>query len=215
MAWDNYQKSCENIRNWNTSSAIPVCSDECKQSMNDLGMNPIGRRMTCCRCENGDRKCASERRNIGLFCEVDLNNPKDCQNDQRMCNNTRDDEQRPDQETESREGGNQRESDSEEDNQNRGNIRPNPRDNDEDPRDDDEDDDEDPRDDDEDDDEDPRDDDEDDDEGPGDDDEDDNECHEDDDEGPRDENPNEECDMNERPESRNNVEQRNQFGKTQ
>ena len=85
MAMDNYQKSCENIRNWNTSSAMPMCSEECKKSMNDLGMNPIARPMRCCRCDNGDKKCASERRNIGFFCGVDLNNAKDCQNDQRMC----------------------------------------------------------------------------------------------------------------------------------
>ena len=114
MAWDNYEKSCENIRNWNTSSAMPMCSDECKKSMNDLGMNPIGRHLTCCRCDDDDRKCTYERRNIGFFCEVDLNNAKDCQNDRRMCNNTRDEPPRvpsPDQnqiEREPREDQNQR-----------------------------------------------------------------------------------------------------------
>ena len=70
-----------------------MCSDECKKSLDDLGLNPIGRHMTCCRCD-GDRKCADETKNIGLFCEVDLNNAKYCQNDQRMCNDTRDDDRR-------------------------------------------------------------------------------------------------------------------------
>ena len=82
--------TCRNIVKWNTSLALPMCSEKCKNSLNELEANPIGRRLKCCRCNN-DHQCARERRNVGFFCDVDLNNAKQCQNDQMMCNSTRDD----------------------------------------------------------------------------------------------------------------------------
>ena len=84
--------TCRNVFKWNTSSlALPMCTEECKNSLNELEADPIGRHLKCCRCNNDDKQCADERRNIGFFCDVDLNNAKECQNDRMMCNNTRGD----------------------------------------------------------------------------------------------------------------------------
>ena len=110
MAWENYQMSCENIRRWNTSSALPMCTEECKKSLNVLGMDPIGRHLTCCRCDNDDRRCVYERRNIGFFCDVDFNNAKECQNDQRRCENgAREEDMTEPRRPEPGQGGEQRE----------------------------------------------------------------------------------------------------------
>ena len=85
---------CGDIIHWNTSSDMPMCTDECKESLVELGMDPIGKHLKCCTCDN-DRRCFAERRNVGLFCEVDFNNAKECQNNEKMCNNTRGDSNGP------------------------------------------------------------------------------------------------------------------------
>lgn len=99
MAWNDYYMACRNIIKWNTSIALPVCTEACKRSINELVMNPIGRQLKCCRCDDDDSddddddddgvECTSEKKNIGLFCGVDFNNAKECQNDRRMCDNMR------------------------------------------------------------------------------------------------------------------------------
>ena len=88
MAWRNYQMSCRNIFSWNTSFDMPNCTDECKELAKELGMNPIGRHLKCCRCDRGDRKCIHERRNVGFFCNIDFNNGMECQNNEKMCGNS-------------------------------------------------------------------------------------------------------------------------------
>lgn len=88
MTWRNYQMSCGHLFRWNTSFAVlPNCTDKCKQSAEKLGMDRIGRQLKCCRC-GGDRKCNRERINVGLFCGINLNNAKECQNDRIICNST-------------------------------------------------------------------------------------------------------------------------------
>ena len=105
---------CKNIAKWNTSLDMPMCTEKCKKALDELITDPIGRHMKCCRCNNGNKQCARERRNVGFFCELDLNNAKECQNNRMMCRDgTNDRDMMDDENEEPRDTRNQRERDEE------------------------------------------------------------------------------------------------------
>ena len=114
MAFRNYQMTCKNIAKWNTSLDMPMCTEKCKKALDKLTTDPIGKHMKCCRCNNGNKQCAHERRNVGFFCELDLNNAKECQNNRMMCRDgTNDRDMMDDENEEPRDTRNQRERDEE------------------------------------------------------------------------------------------------------
>jgi len=67
---------------WDRNSTRPVCTNECKKSINELE-NELGQSFKCCSCDNA--RNVFRRRNIEEVCNVELDSAEICQNHMKAC----------------------------------------------------------------------------------------------------------------------------------
>ena len=94
MIWNNYNTYCDGVISWNGNSTMPICTDRCKEWIDKLENNTIGRYIKCCSCDKGNEvekiQCIRERQNVAIVCDMDFNHIKDChrENNEELCANT-------------------------------------------------------------------------------------------------------------------------------
>lgn len=88
--YENYSANCSEVINWNgdTNLTQPMCTTECKSSIDQLTANPISRDLKCCACDATDQnkkmECFSHKENINTLCN--FNHSNECQKIEKECN---------------------------------------------------------------------------------------------------------------------------------
>jgi len=90
--WANFNAACSEAELWDGNSSMPICTEECKKRLDELGQNAISKHIKCCNCGDDENvtetmMCNLVKRNIEELCELTF--LEDCQLYKTACEHER------------------------------------------------------------------------------------------------------------------------------